>query len=124
LVEATVVTAAVPAYTGAPVPTFDTATGQVAVPAGTPAGAYTIVYRICERLNLLTNCDNANIVVNVAVAPIVAVPDTYGPVRGHIGTLNLGNVLGNDTFNGQAATQGAGITNVTITNIVPATSMP
>ena len=31
---------------GAPVPTLATATGQVAVPAGTPAGTYTIVYQL------------------------------------------------------------------------------
>src|SRR5690606_5170009 len=40
------------------------ATGQVSVPAGTPAGTYEIGYRICEVLNP-TNCDDAIVTVLV-----------------------------------------------------------
>jgi gliding motility-associated-like protein len=125
LVTATQVDPVVAANTDNPravgkVPTFDPATGQVAVPAGTPEDIYTIRYEICEVLNP-TNCAQNDIKITVVAAPIVAVPDTYGPIKGHIGTLNLGNVLGNDTFNGLVATQGSGISHVTITDITDAT---
>jgi gliding motility-associated-like protein len=51
---------------GAPVPVIDATTGQVSVPVGTPAGTYTIVYQICEKLNS-TNCDSATIILEVGV---------------------------------------------------------
>jgi hypothetical protein len=35
------------------------------VPENTPAGSYTIVYQICDKLNP-TNCDTATVTVNVA----------------------------------------------------------
>jgi hypothetical protein len=41
---------ATPNSTGALVPTIDLATGNVVIPAGTPAGSYTITYQICEKL--------------------------------------------------------------------------
>ena len=36
---------------GGPVPVLDVTTGNVSVPAGTPAGTYTITYQICEVVN-------------------------------------------------------------------------
>ena len=50
---------------GNPVPVLDPLTGQVAVPAGTPAGTYTIVYNLCEKLNPTTNCDPATVTITV-----------------------------------------------------------
>jgi len=47
--------------------------------AQTPAGAYTIAYQICDKLNLLTNCDPATITVVVTQAPIDAVADAGCP---------------------------------------------
>ncbi|WP_298116272.1 DUF11 domain-containing protein, partial [Flavobacterium sp.] len=44
-------------------------TGAVNVAPGTPAGTYTLTYRICEVLNP-SNCDNAIVTVPVGVAPI------------------------------------------------------
>ncbi len=41
------------------------ADGKVQVPAGTPAGEYTVVYQICEKLNP-SNCDTAEVKVKVA----------------------------------------------------------
>jgi large repetitive protein len=52
-ITATVLTPATP-INGAPVPVLDPMTGIVSVPAGTPAGTYTITYQICENLNPAT----------------------------------------------------------------------
>jgi uncharacterized repeat protein (TIGR01451 family) len=96
-ITGTVVTPATP-IGGGPVPTLDPATGVVSVPAGTPAGTYTIVYQICEALNP-TNCDSATITVTVAAAPIDAVDDSFAAVDGVIGGTTA-SVLVNDTLNG------------------------
>ena len=48
--------------------TFDTATGNVDVAPGTPAGSYGISYTICETLNP-ANCKDATITVEVVAAP-------------------------------------------------------
>ncbi|NOT88230.1 MAG: DUF11 domain-containing protein [Lysobacter sp.] len=85
---------------GGPVPVLDPQTGNVSVPAGTPAGTYTIVYRICENLNP-TNCDSATITVTVDAAPIDAVDDAFPPVNG-VGGGSTASVLVNDTLNGVA----------------------
>lgn len=50
-----------------PVPEFNPSTGVVSVPAGTPAGTYTMVYELCENLNP-ANCDEATITV-VVIGP-------------------------------------------------------
>ena len=49
---------------GGPVPSLSPSTGLVTVPAGTPAGAYTIRYRICDLSG--SPCSEATITVNVA----------------------------------------------------------
>jgi LPXTG-site transpeptidase (sortase) family protein len=68
-ITATVITAA-----SNPGVTLNTTTGSVDVAAGTPTGTYTIVYEICENLNL-TNCDTATItVLTQTPAPLVADP--------------------------------------------------
>ncbi len=106
-----VVTPAAP-INGGPVPTLNPATGQVTVPAGTPAGTYTIVYQICEVLNP-TNCDQATITVPVIAAPIDAVNDTFGPVNGATGNPNAGNAFANDTLNGAPVNPAAIVATVT-----------
>ena len=47
-VTITVVTPATPQGSN-PVPTLDPATGKVKIPAGVPAGSYTIKYKICDN---------------------------------------------------------------------------
>ena len=79
---------------GGPVPVLDPATGVVSVPAGTPAGSYTIGYQICEVLNP-TNCDTATITVTVTAPVIDAVNDSFGPVNGGSGATTP-SVLDND----------------------------
>jgi large repetitive protein len=71
----------------------------VMVAAGTPAGTYTLVYRICEVINP-TNCDQATVTVNVVAAPIVANDDMGTTVSSFTGGLSLTNILGNDLLNG------------------------
>ncbi|PZQ79692.1 MAG: hypothetical protein DI548_14665, partial [Flavobacterium johnsoniae] len=86
--------------------TFNTSTGAVSVNAGTPAGTYTFDYTICEVLNP-TNCDTAQVTVNVTAAPIVANNDTTAtPVNGIAGGTAIPNVLANDTLNGSPITAG------------------
>ncbi|MBE5314054.1 MAG: fibronectin type III domain-containing protein [Xanthomonadales bacterium] len=94
--------------------TLNPATGAVAVAAATPAGTYTLTYRICEQLNP-TNCDNAIATITVGAAPIDAVDEDYTgtQVNGASGGT-LPTVLVNDTLNGGAATVGDG-GNVTLT---------
>ncbi|NDP27593.1 MAG: VWA domain-containing protein, partial [Flavobacterium sp.] len=108
---------------GAPVPVIDTATGQVSVPTGTPAGIYTIVYSICDILNP-TNCDSGTVTITVTAPAIIAQDDTIAGGNGTIGNTNAGNVLnnngnGNDTLNGVNVVIGQ----VNFTVPTPATSI-
>ncbi len=79
--------------------TFDPATGNVDVAAGTPAGTYSFTYTICETLNP-TNCATATITVTVIAATITTTNDVAPAVNSAIGGTNIINVFANDTFNG------------------------
>ena len=92
--------------TGSTVPaglTFDTATGNVSVAAGTASGTYSFDYQICEQLNP-ANCQTATVSVTVVAAPLVATSDSATGINGASGATNVVNVLGGDTLNGSAAT--------------------
>ena len=80
--------------------------GILIIPAGTPAGTYTIVYQICENLNS-GNCDTASITVLVNAATITANDDDFSgtPIAGQTGG-NAGDVTLNDTLNGVAVEDG------------------
>ncbi|MCF6133484.1 beta strand repeat-containing protein, partial [Flavobacterium wongokense] len=122
LVNITVTTPAT-SIGGAPVPVLSTTTGQISVPVGTPAGTYTIVYNLCEKLNP-TNCDPATVTITVSAATIIAQDDTMSGGNGTTGNPNIGNVLSNngngpDTLNNIAVT----ITQVNITVTTPAVSI-
>ncbi|GJH41781.1 hypothetical protein RCZ04_23310 [Capnocytophaga sp. HP1101] len=101
--------------TGSIVPSINPATGDVTVPANTPAGVYTITYRICT-VATPTTCATSTVQVTVpAVTPtptVEATPDTF-TVSG-TATHIVGNVLTNDTVNG---TTSATTANVTITQV-------
>ena len=75
--------------------------GALWVPVGTPPGAHTLTYRICEIASP-TNCDTADVSITVNPFPIDAVDDAGAAPRSG-GTAVL-NVLANDAFNGAAAT--------------------
>jgi uncharacterized repeat protein (TIGR01451 family) len=98
-VDITVVTPAV-AIDGGPVPVLDPATGAVDVPAGTPAGTYTITYEICETLNP-DNCDEAVATVIVEAPEIIAMDDDFTaiPLDGAGGDVTP-TVFTDDTLNG------------------------
>ncbi|WP_281228990.1 DUF7507 domain-containing protein [Flavobacterium aquiphilum] len=99
-VDLTVTSPATPKSSGAPVPSIDSVTGIVSVPANTPAGAYSITYQICYKLNALT-CDSATVTVTVTAAAIDAVADN-STIKGLTGGDAGINVFGNDKLNGVA----------------------
>ena len=117
-ITGSVVTAATPAFLGAAVPVLNVATGNVSVPVGTPAGTYTIAYKICEQLNP-TNCSNASITVAVTAPPIMANTDFAPATNGLIGNPSVDNVYTNDLLNGVAVTPSA----INGTVLTPATSI-
>jgi len=97
--------------------TLDVSTGAVNVAGGTPAGTYTLTYRICEASNP-ANCTTANVTVTVAAQPIAAVNDASPQVNGATGGTAIANVLGNDTLGAGTATT----SNVTISILAPASN--
>ena len=83
-----------------------------------PAGTYTIVYTLCEKLNP-TNCQDATITVPISAAPVVATNDVFSGINGATGNPNVGNAFLADTVNGQPAT----LTNATLAVNAPAVSI-
>ncbi len=79
-ITGTVTTPATP-LKGGPVPVLDPATGEVSVPSATPAGTYTIGYRICEALHR-GNCADASVTVTVTAPAIEPVGDSDEPLSG------------------------------------------
>ena len=75
-------------------------TGSVNVASPTPAGTYSLVYRICSNTNV-TFCDDATVTVLVKPYTIDAVND-YGTISPSVGGSAV-NVLSNDTFSGGGA---------------------
>ena len=71
--------------------------GSLTVPAGTPAGTYTVSYRICERLNG-SNCSSATVTVVVGQATLTAVDDSFTVTN--TTTTTTDSVLDNDSYNG------------------------
>jgi hypothetical protein len=118
-VAATSANATLAVAAGSTVPaglTFDTATGNVNVAAGTAAGSYTFNYTICEILNP-ANCKTAAITVTVAAAPVLADPDSVTGVNGANGAADVLDVLVGDTLNGVQVT----LAQVNLTVTTPAT---
>lgn len=79
--------------------TLDPVTGLVSVVSGTPAGTYSIEYRICEKANS-ANCAASMVNVTVSPNPIAAANDAPSPVVGAAGDPALINAFLNDTLNG------------------------
>ncbi len=97
--------------TGAVVPSVQTGTGDIIVPPSTPAGTYTIVYKICSKV-VADTCDTATVIV--VVPPFIEANDDVYTVTSTTGGL-VSNVLSNDTANGSPATVGT----VSITSVTP-----
>ena len=122
-VQITVVT---PASGGANVPTLNTSTGKISVPAGTKSGTYTIQYKICHTENSVTVCDTATATVKVGSTPIVAKADTYTVTNGTSTTTTTGTVFDNDKIGTKTPTTTDVILTVVTftTDVVGATSTP
>ncbi|MDP1726914.1 MAG: gliding motility-associated C-terminal domain-containing protein [Bacteroidota bacterium] len=72
------------------------ANGRISVFPMTPAGIYTIVYRICDTMNT-TNCDTALVSINVST-PVIRATNDSGTVNGYTGATSLLNIFTNDTI--------------------------
>jgi uncharacterized repeat protein (TIGR01451 family) len=79
-------------------------TGAVSTVAATPPGAYSLIYRLCDK-NTPPDCGTATATVQVS-AQIVAVADSGTAVSG-IASTPIANVASNDRVNGAPATLGA-----------------
>jgi hypothetical protein len=94
----------------------NTTTGEVYVPADTPAGTYIETYTICENLNP-SNCDDANITV-VVTALLITANDDNGTVNGKTGGTAIADILDNDTL-GLALGLSTADVNITVTTDIP-----
>ncbi|PWB23977.1 gliding motility-associated C-terminal domain-containing protein [Flavobacterium sp. HTF] len=129
-INITSISTATPAdyVSGNPVPVLNTTTGIVDVPAETSSGTYTIHYSICEKLNP-ANCSEADIVIQVIAATIIANNDIDLNVNGYTGSSNAFNVLDNDSFDDSsiesktAKIKAINISQITITILNPANSV-
>ncbi|WP_304346876.1 gliding motility-associated C-terminal domain-containing protein, partial [Capnocytophaga leadbetteri] len=105
----TVVTGASPKAAGTATPTLNS-DGTVTVPNNTPAGTYTIVYSICEKLNA-GNCTSTTATIVVPQTPITATPDV---VTVTVGSTSTKSVIDNDHIGtATATTSTASVTVVT-----------
>ncbi|MDI1316010.1 gliding motility-associated C-terminal domain-containing protein [Flavobacterium sp.] len=71
---------------------------NVVVAAGTPAGNYTLTYKICGAAATCI-CSTAIVTVPVTSALIIANDDQGNPILGSAGGTSFTNVLVNDTLN-------------------------
>ncbi|MFW8628428.1 hypothetical protein [Deinococcus sp. ME38] len=88
------------------------ASGQLVVPAGTPAGTYTVTYQLCDA-TVTTACDTATVqvTVNAAVTSDLAVSKT-GPA--------FAQPSATVTYTIRAWNNGTGASSATVTDTVPA----
>ncbi|GAA4212622.1 hypothetical protein GCM10022289_43730 [Pedobacter jeongneungensis] len=82
--------------------TLNATTGQVDVALDTPAGVYTIIYKIVDKLDA-SQASTATVTITVSAPAMVATNDS-GNANGYTGGTAVGNVLTNDTYNGNSAT--------------------
>ena len=98
-----------------------TATGEVFLPAHTPAGTYTLTYSLCAK-TAPYNCSGvATVTVIVSPSPIKlqTTDDTFSHTT-TTQTIVLGNVLANDSYNTQSVTTAS----VTISTTTALTNSP
>ena len=87
------------------VPYIATATGEVLLPAHTPAGTYTLTYSFCTK-SAPYNCSGVatvTIIVNPSPIKLQTTDDTFSHTT-TTQTIVLGNVLTNDSYNSQSVT--------------------
>ena len=103
------------------VPYIATATGEVFLPAHTPAGTYTLTYNLCAK-TAPYNCSGvATVTIIVSPSPIKlqTTDDTFIHTT-TTQTIVLGNILTNDSYNTQSVTTA----NVTISTTTALTNVP
>ena len=103
------------------VPYIATQTGEVFLPAHTPAGTYTLTYRLCAK-STPYNCSGvATVTVIVSPSPIKlqTTDDTFTHTTA-TQTIVLGNILTNDSYN----TQSVMTASVTISTTTALTNVP
>ena len=66
-----------------PVPTLDPATGKVKIPAGVPAGPYTIKYKICDNATPASakSCKEKTLNINVAGNNLTPIADDFSTFK-------------------------------------------
>ena len=103
------------------VPYIATATGEVFLPAHTPAGTYTLTYSLCAK-TAPYNCSGvATVTIIVSPSPIKlqTTDDTFSHTT-TTQTIVLGNILTNDSYNTQSVTTAS----VTISTTTALTNVP
>ena len=108
-VSVTEVTPATPQGSN-PVPTLDTTTGKVKIPAGVPVGPYTIKYKICDNATgAAQSCEEKTLTINVAANNLNPIADDYSSFKVEKPTAEVTvkngsqevNVLSNDILGGR-----------------------
>ena len=103
------------------VPYIATVTGEVFLPAHTPAGTYTLTYSLCAK-SAPYNCSEVatvTIIVNPSPIKLQTTDDTFIHTT-TTQTIVLGNILTNDSYNSQSVTTAS----VTISTTTPLTNVP
>ena len=103
------------------IPYIATATGEVFLPAYTPAGTYTLSYSLCAKTAPYNCSEVATVIVIVSPSPIKlqTTDDTFSHTT-TTQTIVLGNILTNDNYNSQSVTT----TSVTISTTTALTNVP
>ena len=103
------------------VPYIATSTGEVFLPAYTPAGTYTLTYNLCAK-TAPYNCSGVatvTIIVNPSPIKLQTTNDTFSHTT-TTQTIVLGNILTNDSYNTQSVTTAS----VTISTTTTSTNTP
>ena len=97
------------------------ATGEVLLPAHTPAGTYTLTYSLCAKTPPYNCSGVATVTIIVSPSPIKlqTTDDTFSHTT-TTQTIVLGNVLTNDSYNSQSVTTAS----VTISTTTALTNSP
>ena len=102
-------------------PYIATATGEVFLPAHTPAGTYTLTYSLCAK-SAPYNCSEVatvTVIVNPSPIKLQTTDDTFSHTTA-TQTIVLGNILNNDRYNTQSVTTES----VTISTTTALTNSP
>ena len=100
------------------VPYIATQTGEVFLPAHTPAGTYTLSYYLCPK-TAPYNCSGVatvTVIVNPSPIKLETTDDTFSHTT-TTQTIVLGNILTNDSYNTQSVTTASVTISTTTTSI-------